>query len=335
MKKTRLCDIFGMEYPIILAPMAWIGTAELAAAVSDAGGLGTIGPNAGMQHQKEAGDPEATMQRFREQVKKAKQLTSKPFASNIPVGWGKQRAITDRLVDVALEEKLPIAVVSMGSSKAYTAKLKEGGIKVIHAVGSIEHARKAEADGVDAVVCEGYEAGGHLGGEELTLFVLIPQIADAVQLPVISAGGIGDERGVAAAFALGAEGVYMGTRFMATQECPTHPKVKQAVVDATDTSTVVFGRKTGISRCLKNEYTKKHQEIEASGASFKEIRNYERTCPSLGEWRRVPGALMAGYIEEGSVAMGSGAGMIKEIVPAGEVVRGIVENYKRVIDRIS
>ena len=335
MRKTRLCDMLGIDYPIISGPMAWIGTAELAAAVSEAGGLGTIGPNAGMQHQKEAGDPDAAMQRFREQIGKAKELTTKPFAANIPVGWGKQRAITDRLVGVALEEKLPIAVVSAGSSKPYTASLKEGGIKVIHAVGSVDHARKAEQDGVDAVVCEGYEAGGHLGVDELTLFVLIPQIAGAVQLPVISAGGIVDERGVAAAFALGAEGVYMGTRFLATEECPAHPKVKQAVLDATDTGTVVFGRKTGISRCLKNEYTKKHVEIEARGATFEEIRNYERTCPSLGEWRRVPGALMAGHIEEGSVAMGSGAGMIKEIIHAGEVVRRIVRNYKHVIDRIS
>ncbi|MFC1534755.1 NAD(P)H-dependent flavin oxidoreductase [Thermodesulfobacteriota bacterium] len=334
MKHTRVCDIFGIEYPIILAPMGWIGSAELAAAVSEAGGLGTIGPNAGMQEQREAGDMDASMQRFREQIRKARELTDKPFAANITVGLGKQRAITDKLVDVALAEKLPIAVVSMGSSKAYTARLKQGGIKVIHAVGSIDHARKAEADGVDAVVCEGYEAGGHLGGEELTLFVLIPQITDAVDLPVISAGGIVDERGVAAAFALGAEAVYMGTRFMAADECPAHPRVKQAILEATDTSTVAFGRKTGISRCLKNEYTRKHQEIEASGATFEEIRNYERTCPTLGGWRRFPGAFIAGHIEEGSVAMGSGAGIIKEIIPAGEIVRRIVEDYKAVIDRI-
>ena len=334
MKRTRVCALFGIEYPIILAPMAWIGSAELAAAVSEAGGLGTIGPNAGMQEQREAGDPDASMQRFREQIKKAKALTTKPFAANIPVGWGKQRAITDRLVDVALAENLPVAVVSMGSSRVYTARLKEGGIKVIHAVGSILHAKKAEADGVDAVVCEGYEAGGHLGGEELTLFVLIPQIADTVDLPVISAGGVVDARGVAAAFALGAEAVYMGTRFMAADECPVHPRVKQAILEATDTSTVVFGRKTGISRCLKNEYTRKHQEIEASGAGFEEIRTYERTCPALGEWRRVPGGLVAGHIEEGSVAMGSGAGMITEIIPAGEIVRRIVEGYDAVVDGI-
>jgi enoyl-[acyl-carrier protein] reductase II len=264
-------------------------------------------------------------------VRKARRLTSKPFAANIPVGWGKQRAITDKQLEVAIEEKLPIAVVSMGSSKPYTGKLKESGIKVIHAVGSVNHAEKAEADGVDAVVCEGYEAGGHLGNEELPLFVLIPQIADSVKIPVIAGGGISDERGVVAAFALGAQGVYMGTRFMATKECPAHANVKEAVVNATDTSTVVFARKTGISRCLKNEYTRKHSELESKGASFEEIRDFERTCPSLGKWRRVAGGLIAGNVEDGSVAMGAGAGMITEVLSCAEVVRSIVAHYDRVI----
>jgi enoyl-[acyl-carrier protein] reductase II len=330
MKRTRLCDLLGIEYPIIQAPMAWIATAELAAAVSNAGGMGTIGPNAGMTQQSEANDIQASILRFREQVRKAKSLTDKPFAANITVGWGKQRAITDRLVDIAVEEKLAIAVVSMGSSKAYTGKLKGAGIKVIHAVGCVEHAIKAQEDGVDAVVCEGYEAGGHLGGEELTTFVMVPQIADAVSIPLIAGGGIVDARGVLAAFALGADGVYMGTRFMATVECAAHPRVKQAAVDAIDTSTVAFARKTGLSRCLKNEYVRKHMELEAKGASFEEIRDFERSAPSLGEWRRVPGALIAGNIEEGSLGMGAGVGMIKDIPPAAEVVRRIVQDYDKI-----
>lgn len=334
MKRTNLCDLLEIEYPIILAPMAWIGTAELAAAVSKAGGLGTLGPNAGMLEQREAGDMEATIQRFREQIRKTRDLTGKPFASNIPVGWGKQRAITDQLVDVAIEEGLPIAIVSMGSSKPYTGKLKEAGIKVIHAIGSVKHAQKAEADGVDAIVCEGYEAGGHIGNDELPLFVLIPQIADSVRIPVIAGGGITNERGVVAAFALGAQGAYMGTRFLASVECPAHSNVKQAIVSATDTSTVVFARKSGISRCLKNNYTQKHIELEAKGASFEEIRDYERTCPALGEWRRLPGALIAGNIEKGSVAMGAGAGMIREVIPCGDIVRMIVSNYDKVIKEL-
>ncbi len=334
MKKTSLCELLGIEYPIIQAPMAWVATAELAAAVSEAGGLGTIGPNAGMTRQREAGDVEASIKRFKEQIRRTRTLTSKPFAVNIPVGWGKQRAVTDRMVEIAVEERLPIVVVSMGSSKAYTAKLKDAQVKVIHAVGSVRHAEKAEIDGVDAVVCEGYEAGGHLGGEELTTFVLVPQIADTVKIPVIAGGGIVDGRGAVAAFALGAQGIYMGTRFLATLECAAHPVVKEAVVGATDTSTVAFSRKTGISRCLKNEYTRKHMELETGGASFDELRNFERTCSILGEWRRVPGALIAGNMEEGAVGMGAGAGMIKEVLGAGEVVRKIVKEYDEVLKRL-
>ncbi len=334
MKSTRLCDIFGIKYPIILAPMAWIGTAELAAAVSEVGGLGTIGPNAGMERQEEAGDVDASIERFREQLRKAKSLTRKPFAANIPVGWGKQRAVTDRLVNVAIEQELPIAVVSMGSPGPYTGKLKDAGVKVIHAIGSVRHAQKAEEDGVDAVVCEGCEAAGHLAKDELPLFSLIPQVADAIKIPVIAAGGITDERGLVAAFALGAEGIYMGTRFMATVDCIAHERVKQAVIDANDTSTVIFARKTGISRCFVNQYTKKHLELEAEGGSFEELRDYERNCPRLGGWRRVPGALMAGNIEDGSLAMGASAGMIKELITAGEVVRMIVRNYDEVVKRL-
>lgn len=335
MKTTRLCDFFGIRYPIILAPMAWVGTAELAAAVSEAGGLGTIGPNAGMRSQSEAGDIEASIKRFAEQLRKARSLTNKPFAANIPVGWGKQRAVTDRLVNVAIEQELPIAVVSMGSSGAYTSRLKGAGVKVIHAIGSVRHAEKAEKDGVDAIVCEGYEAGGHLGGEELPLFVLVPQVADAVKIPIIAGGGIVDERGVAAAFALGAEGVYMGTRFVATVECIAHSRVKQAILSASDKSTVAFARRTGLSRCWMNEYTAKHMELEGKGASFEELRDFERSCPNLGEWRRVAGALIAGNIDEGSLPMGAGAGMITDILPAGEVIERIVRNYHKVIERIA
>ena len=333
MKRTPLCQLLGINYPIIQAPMSWVATAELAAAVSEAGGLGTIGPNAGMTRQREAGDVEASMRCFKEQIRRTRTLTSKPFAANIPVGWGKQREVTDLLVEIAVQEHLPIAVVSMGSSQPYTAKLKLGGVKVIHAVGSVEHAKKAEVDGVDAVVCEGYEGGGHLGGEELTTLVLVPQVVDAVKIPVIAGGGIVDGRGVAAAFALGAQAVYMGTRFLATIECAVHPAVKEAIVRATDTSTVAFGRKTGLSRCWKNAYTKKHMELEARGASFDELREFERTCPSLGEWRRLPGALIAGNIEEGTVAMGAGAALIREVLAAGEVVRRVVKEYDEVVKR--
>ncbi len=331
MKKTELCNLLKIEYPIIQASMAWVATAELAGAVSEAGGLGVIGPNAGMPSQKEASDTEAATLRLREQIRKTRAITRKPFAVNLTVGWGKQRVISDRLVAVAIEEKIDIAVVTMGSSKAYTAMLKEKGMKVLDAVGSVEHARKAEADGVDGVICEGYEGGGHLGNEDLTTFVLVPQVADAVRIPVVAGGGIGDGRGVAAALALGALGVYVGTRFLAAAECPAHPAVKEAVVAAGDTGTVVFARKTGISRCYKNDYTARHIEMERKGVSFEELRDFERGSAALGEWRRVPGALVAGNVAEGSLAMGAVAGMIKEILPAAEIIHRLVKQYDEVV----
>jgi enoyl-[acyl-carrier protein] reductase II len=327
MEGTELCDLLQIRYPIIQAPMAWVATAELAAAVSEAGGLGTIGPNAGMESQREAGDIQKASDRMREQIRKARTLTEKPFAVNLPVGWGKQRILSDRLVEVAIEEGIEIAVVSMGSSKAYTAKLNQKGIKVLHAVGTVEHARKAEQDGVDGLICEGVEGGGHLGGEELTTFVLVPQVADAVRIPVIAGGGIADARGVVAAFALGAKGVYLGTRFLACRECSAHPNAKKAVLDASDTSTVVFARRTGVSRCLKNRYTAGHLEMENQGADFEKLREYERFSPALGEWRRLPGAVVAGNIEFGALAMGAAAGIIHEILPAAEIIRQIVDGY--------
>jgi enoyl-[acyl-carrier protein] reductase II len=314
--------------------MAWVSTAELVAAVSQAGALGTLGPNAGMASQSEAGDIEKTLSRFREQIRKARTLTTKPFAANLPIGWGKQRTISDRLVEVAIEERIDIAIVTMGSPKAYTAILKERGIKVIHAVGTVEHAVKAEEDGVDAVVCEGSEGGGHIGGEELTTFVLVPQVVDAVGIPVIAGGGIADSRGVVSAFALGAKGVYLGTRFLASTECAAHPRAKKAVVDASDTSTVVFARKTGVSRCWKNKYTAKHIEMENQGATFENFRDFERSCPDLHGWRRVPGALIAGNIDEGALAMGAVAGLIQKIVSADEIIRDIVDQYDTVVKSI-
>ena len=334
MKKTRLCDMLQIQYPIIQAPLGWVATAELAAAVSEAGALGTIGPNAGMTSPQEGRDMESAIARLREQIAKARTLTTKPFAVNLPVGWGKRRTISDRLVEVAIEEKIGIAVVSMGSSKVYTPMLKEAGIIVIHTVGSVEHAIKAEADGVDAVVSEGYEGGGHIGGEELPTFVLVPQIAEAVKIPVIAGGGIADARGAVAAFALGAEGVYLGTRFLATNECAAHFNVKQAVVDAVATSTVIFARKTAISRCLKNKYTTRHIEMESQGATFEELRDFERTGPSLGRWRRTAGALMVGNIEDGSLGMGVVAGLIKDILPAADVIRQIVNQYDTIVETL-
>ena len=331
MKKTRLCQLLGIEYPIIQAPMAWIACADLVAAVSNAGGLGTLGPEAGEQTQQEANNLDIVERRLRDQIHKVRDLTDKPFAVNFPIGWEKQRIFNERRVAVAIDEGVPIAIVSMGSPETFTQELKGAGIKVLHIVISVEQAKKAEKADVDAVVCIGYEAGGHIGADELPTFVLVPQVVDAVKVPVIAAGGIADARGLVAALALGAEGVYTGTRFLATEECSAHPAMKRAVLEAGDTSTIVFGRKVGISRCLKNAYTEKHMEMEASGATFDELREYERSGEDLGGWRRMPSAVMGGNMVYGSAACGAIAGIINEVIPAGEVIHRMVEDYETVV----
>jgi NAD(P)H-dependent flavin oxidoreductase YrpB (nitropropane dioxygenase family) len=266
--------------------MAWITRAELVAAVSEAGGLGTLGTEAGMRSQEEANDLDAAEKYLREEIRRVKALTKKRFAVNFPIGWGKQKIKSKRQIAVAISEGIQIAIVSMGSPELFTQELHGAGAKVIHVVASVKQARKAEEAGVDAVVCTGYEAGGHLGVDEIPTFVLVPHIVDAIKIPVIAAGGIADARGFVAALALGAEGAYMGTRFLATQECNCHPNMKEAVLASTDTSTAVFGRKTSISRCIKNAYTNQHMKLEASGANFEELRDFERATSASRRFRR-------------------------------------------------
>jgi enoyl-[acyl-carrier protein] reductase II len=314
MKKTRLCALLGIEYPIIQGGMTWIANAELAAAVSNAGGLGLISPNAGMALD---GNP---VENLRSQIKKAKRLTNKPFGVNFPLQDPQVKAE----IDVAIEEKIPVVTTSAGNPATYTSYLKEAGIKVLHLVASVRHARGAEGRGVDAVIAEGYEAGGHNGLDELPTFVLVPQVVDAVSIPVVAAGGIADARGFVAALALGAEGVQMGTRFVATHECIAHQKVKEAIVNAIDTGTVISGRKLGPTRGLKNELTEKILEMESRGASAEELQAF------IGPGRARLGKL-EGNMAEGEAYCGAIAGLIKEIVSAGEVVRSIMENADAVL----
>jgi len=251
MLKTRICDLLGIEYPIIQAPMNWITGANLAAAVSNAGGLGTLGPNAGVTGVTE--DVALTGERLRGEIQKMKLLTGKPFAVNFPIGFGTVKDFADRCAEVALEEGIHAAITSMGSPRVYTDRFKEAGVKVFHLVTSVKQALKAEDAGVDAVVAQGFEAGGHSGADELPTLVLVPQVADAVKIPVVAAGGIADARGFVAALVMGAEAVYMGTRFLATLECDAHPNLKQAVLNADDTATIAWGKKlgVGIGRSLK------------------------------------------------------------------------------------
>lgn len=314
MKRTRICDLLGIEYPIIQGGMTWVANAELAAAVSNAGALGIISPNAGM---KLEGD---VVEHLRSQIRKAKSLTDRPFGVNLPVQIPEIR----ELIDVLMAEGVKVVTTSAGSPALYTGLLKEGGVKVLHVVASVRHALSAERHGVDAVIAEGYEAGGHNGFDELPTMVLVPQVVDAVSIPVVAAGGIADARGLVAALALGAEGVQMGTRFVATYECVAHHNFKDGMIKASDTGTVITGRKLGPSRVLKGEFASKLLEMESKGATPEELLAF------IGIARSRTGEL-DGDMTQGEAYCGAIVGMVTEIVSAGDVVRGIVEGYSRVV----
>jgi len=316
MKKTRLCDLLGVEYPIIQGGMVWIANAELAAAVSNAGGLGLISANAGMRHNSNQ------VANLEQQIKTAKSLTSKPFGVNLPIMGNPQ---IDDLIATVINEKVDVVVTAAGNPAPYTGRLKEAGIKVLHVVASVRHAQSAERRGVDGIIAEGYEAGGHNGLDELTTFALVPQVVDAVTIPVVAAGGIADARGVVAALALGADGVQMGTRFVATHECIAHPNFKQAIIKANDSDTVTTGRKLGPIRILKNEVATKLLEMEATGASVEELATF------LGPESRSRVGQLEGDLVNGEAYCGSIAGMIKEIKSTGEIVRSIVDNYETIL----
>jgi enoyl-[acyl-carrier protein] reductase II len=318
MKKTRLCDLLGIEYPIIQGGMVWIANAELAAAVSNAGGLGLISPNAGMSRNDDQ------VENLKKQIEIAKGLTSKPFGINLPILNNPQ---IEELVDAVIEAKVKVAVTAAGNPALYTGRFKEAGIKVLHLVAAVRHAQSAEKRGVDAVIAEGYEAGGHNGLDELTTLTLVPQVADAVSIPVVAAGGIADARGVVAALALGADGVQMGTRFVATTECAAHQSFKEAVVKAGDTDTTITGRKLGPTRILKNEVATKLLGMEAAGASAEELLAF------IGSSRSRTGQF-EGDLVNGEAYCGSIAGMIKEIKSVAEVIQAIVDNYDRVLARL-
>jgi len=314
MKRTRICDLLGIEYPIIQGGMTWVANAELAAAVSAAGALGLISPNAGMA-------PEGDMvENLRSQVRKVKALTDKPFGVNLPI----QTLEVKDLLGVIVEEGVKVVTTSAGNPALYTGVFKQVGIKVLHVVASVRHAQGAERHGVDAVIAEGYEAGGHNGMDELPTMVLVPQVVDAVDVPVVAAGGIADARGLVAALALGADGVQVGTRFVTTRECVAHPSVKEAIVQANDTGTAITGRKLGPARIIKGEFASRLLELEGRGASPDELLAF------IGMGRARAGGL-DGDLVEGEAYCGAIAGMIKEIVSAGDVVQDIVGGYSGIV----
>ena len=319
MAKNRICDLLGIRYPIIQAPMNWVSGADLAGAVSNAGGLGTLGPNAGADNITP--DVELTGERMRAQIRKVMRLTKNPFAVNITVGFGERTTFTQKMVAVAIEEKVPVAIVSVGRPDAYTRTLKAAGMKVLHAISTARHARTAQQAGVDGVICEGFEAGGHKGFTELTTFVLTPLVAEAVDIPVVAGGGIADARSVIAALALGADGVYMGTRFMATKESDSHPRVKEHIVKAEDVCTVSAPKDKMLARDLSNVFTGKYMEMKQAGASAAELNAYLNDHSQFH-------AQHLGMAEDAEICCGQIAGLIRSIPGAGDVVADITGQIK-------
>lgn len=310
---TRVCTLLGIRYPIIEGGMAWVSDAALAAAVSNAGGLGQIA--AGSTADKES---------LREEIRKARERTAEPFGINVPlISPG-----AEWMIRTAIEEEIPVITTSAGSPARFTKMIKEQKIRVIHVVPSVRLARKAEEAGVDAVVAEGIEAGGHDSSDEITTMVLIPQVVDAVNIPVIAAGGIADARGFVAARALGAEGIQMGTRFVVTNESRAHPNFKRAILDAPENGTVLTARTIGHPvRALRNPFAEQVVEMEKKGLHEADI--FEFIGPG-----RTRQATLEGDVVEGSVMAGQIAGMIREEKSVEGVIRDIIEGAEEIARRI-
>lgn len=297
--KTEITELLGIEYPLIQGGMAWVAEYHLAAAVSEAGGLGLIGAAS------------APAEWVREQIRKARELTDKPFGVNIML----MSPYADDVARVIVEEGVGVVTTGAGSPEKYMAMWKEAGIKVIPVVASVALARRMERCGADAVVAEGCESGGHVG--ELTTMALVPQVADALHIPVIAAGGIADGRGVAAAFMLGARGVQMGTCFVVTRESQVHENYKKCILQARDIDTKVTGRITGHPvRALRNQMTREYLKREAEGASFEELEQM-----TVGGLRR---AVVDGDVKAGSVMAGQIAGLVNQELTCAQLIEKLV-----------
>lgn len=302
-----ITKLLGIKYPVFQGAMAQIARHQLASAVSNAGGLGIIA-SGGMSPEQ-----------LREEIVNCKKYTDKPFAVNLMLMMHN----INEIIDVVIDEGVGIVTTGAGTPRKYMPKLKEAGIKVIPVIPSVKAAKKMEELGCDAVVVEGMEAGGHVG--ESTTMALLPQVTNAVNIPVIAAGGIADGRGVAAAYCLGASGVQMGTVFLATEECPVSENYKNAIIEAVDTSTTLTGTKFGAPvRGIKNELTKRYHELEEKSSTLMELEEL-----TLGSLRK---AAYEGDVENGSIMSGQIAGLVNEIRPVKDVIEGIFEEAQKVLE---
>ena len=308
---NRICQLFGIQYPVIQGGMVWCSGWRLASAVSNAGGLGLIG--AGSMH------PEV----LREHIRKCQVATDKPFGVNVPLMYPE----IDALMNLLVEEGVKIVFTSAGNPKTWTGFLKGHGIKVAHVVSSSKFAVKCEQAGVDAIVAEGFEAGGHNGREETTTLCLIPAVRRATTLPLIAAGGIGTGNAMLATFALGAEGVQIGTRFALTEESSAHENFKQLCLNLNEGDTKLLLKKLSPTRLVKGEFTTAVEEAEARGASAEEMKEL------LGKGRSKKG-IFEGNLQEGELEIGQVASLFREMQTVSEVMKEIMEDFRKGMEKI-
>lgn len=303
----NITKIFNIQYPIVQGGMIWVSGYKLAAAVSNAGGLGLIG--AGSMY------PEV----LRTHIQKCKKATKKPFGVNVPLLYPD----IEKIMEIIIEEGVKIVFTSAGNPKTWTATLKKNGIMVVHVVSSVKFALKAELAGVDAVVCEGFEAGGHNGREETTTFTLIPMVKEQVKIPVIAAGGIGSGRGMLAAMVLGADGVQIGSRFAATNESSAHQNFKNSIVEVQEGDTQLTLKELAPVRLIKNKFYDEVQALYLTKPTQEELKKF------LGRARAKRG-MFEGDLEDGELEIGQIAGLIHEIKPVKIVLKEILEEFNRV-----
>jgi enoyl-[acyl-carrier protein] reductase II len=305
---NRITKLFGIDYPIIQAGMIWASGWRLASAVSNAGGLGLIG--SGSMY------PDV----LREHIQKCKAATSRPFGVNIPLLYPD----IDKHIQIVIEEGVKVVFTSAGNPKTWTSVLKEKGITVVHVISSSKFAKKAEEAGCDAIVAEGFEAGGHNGREETTTMVLIPAVANAVKIPVIAAGGIATGKQMLAVMVMGAEGVQMGSRFVASEEASSHINFKNAVINSNEGDTILTLKQLTPVRLIKNNFYKQVQEAENKGASVEELKTI------LGRARAKKG-MFEGQLEEGELEIGQVGANVRDILPAAKIVDEVWQGFKEAL----
>jgi enoyl-[acyl-carrier protein] reductase II len=308
MKQNKICQLFAIQYPIIQAGMVWCSGWKLASTVSNSGGLGLIGAGS------------MTPELLEEHIKKCKVATDKPFGVNLPLLY----ANIDKQIEIIIREGIKIVFTSAGNPKTWTSLLKEKGITVVHVVSSVKFALKAEEAGVDAIVAEGFEAGGHNGREETTTFCLIPMVRDAIKIPLIAAGGIGSGRTMLAAMVLGADGVQIGSRFAVSTESSAHENFKRKITETNEGDTIVTLKQLTPVRLVKNKFYEEVRKAEEKGASAEELKVL------LGKGRSRKG-IFEGELNDGELEIGQIAAAIKEVKPAGEFLKEIWEEYEKSI----